>query len=149
MNLSAAVMLVNKAVRPIRVLYDPDTPKSYNPEQLFKTLDDVKVGDMVVVQTGTRHGLTVAKVQEVGFAVDFHKPGEWRWAVKFDNDTFEKILETEKKIVGRVAEAQENKMRAELQQSLGLGTVSFDDLDLMGVAKPSLAAPEPPPAPGT
>lgn len=134
MNLTAAVMLVNEAVKPVRVLYDPDTPKSYQPEQLFKTLDDLKEGDYVVVQTGTRHGFTVAKVVEVGFAVDFEKPGEWRWAVKFDKNSFDKVLDVEKQIVGTVAKARENKARAELRAAMGLGDVSFTDLDLMQAA---------------
>lgn len=148
MNLTAAVMLVNRAVRPVRVLYDPESAKGYNPEQLFKTLDDLKEGDMVVVQTGTRHGLTVAKVVEFDFAVDFEKPGEWRWAVKFDKASFDKVLEVEKQIIGQVAKARENKARAELQAAMGLGDVNFTDMDLMAAAgktSPAIeAAPEVP-----
>lgn len=144
MNLTAAVMLVNKDVKPVRVQYE-ETNKSYNPDQLFKTLDDLKEGDMVVVQTGTRHGFTVAKVVEVGFAVDFEKPGDWRWCVKFDKATFDKVLETEKQIIGRVAKARENKARAELQAAMGLGDVDFTDVNLMSAAGKQPEAIEAPP----
>ena len=141
MNNSAAVMLVNKSIRPVRVEYDPDNYKNNSPTRLFKTLDaSIKKDDLVVVQTHTRHGFTIAKVVEVGFPVDFNNPEPWGWVCqKFDKATFDHVVETESKIVRRVAEIQENKMREELKTAAGLGDVSFDDLDLM--AAPALTPP--------
>jgi len=75
MNLSAAVMLVNKAVRPLKVEYDPDTYKNNTFNKNFKTIDaTLKKGDLVVVETHTRHGFTIGKVTEIDFAVDFNDP---------------------------------------------------------------------------
>lgn len=141
MNLSAAVMLVNKAVRPLRAEYDPDNYKNNSPYKNFKTIDPtLKKGDLVVVETGTRHGFTIAKVTEIDFAVDFNDPTPWHWAAKFDADTFKAILETDEKIRHKVAKIQENKMRQELMAAHGLGDVDFSDLDLMSVGKPAIEA---------
>lgn len=140
MNNTAAVMLVNKAVRPMRVEYDPDTYKNNSPMRNFKTIDpSIAKDDLVIVQTNTRHGFTVAKVIEADFPVDFNDPSPWGWVCqKFDKATFDHVKATEDKIVRRVAEVQENKMRQELMDAAGLGDVSFSDLDLM---TPKLPAP--------
>lgn len=135
MNLTTAIMLVNKGVRPVRVLYDPDNPgKSYNPHQLFKTLDpELKKDDYVIVPTGTRHGFTVAKVVEVGFRVDLSGGiDQFGWVVgKVDTTAYEHILSQEKIVTDRMGEAEENRMRAELSKAMGLEDIKFDDLDVV------------------
>jgi len=148
MNLSSAVMLVEKTIRPVRVEYDPDIAKNNAYNRLYKTLDaTIKVGDLVIVQTSTRHGFTIAKVTEVDFAVDFNAAEQWGWiGGKFDKPAFDTILETEKQIIGRVAKAQENKMRAELVQAMGIGETDFKDLNLLG-ASPAEARPVVQPVP--
>lgn len=147
MNLTTAAMLLNKSIRPVKVEYDPDNYKNNSPHVRFKTIDQtIKKDDLVVVTTGTRHGFTVAKVLEVDFPVDFNSAEQWGWIIeKVNLPQHKAILETESKIVARVGEVQENKMRAELKEAMGLGTVSFDDLDIMSVAQPTLAPPAPAP----
>lgn len=91
MDASKIVFLINDQVKLIRVSYEPhneslgNVPKEANaylkerlvPEAdskkyLFKTLiQDLAVGDYVVVETGTRHGMTVCKVLEIDLDVDF------------------------------------------------------------------------------
>ncbi|WCD44122.1 hypothetical protein Kuura_044 [Caulobacter phage Kuura] len=135
MNLSAAIMLVNKAVRPVRVQYDPEIKYNNNPDKLFKTLDPtIKEGDLVVVPTNTRQGFTVVKVTEAGFAVDFNNNDKWDWiAAKFDKAAYDHVIDTEKQVITRVAQAQEDKARKELKDAMGLGDVSFSDLDIMAL----------------
>ncbi len=163
MNLSASVMLVEDSIRPVRVEYDPDIPKNNNPSKLFKCLDPtVAKGDLVIVTTHTRHKMTVAKVEAIGYEdvpVDFNSAEPWGWVVgPVPSAQHEKILETEKAIIGRVAVANTNKLKSELKAAMGLGNVSFSDLDLKTAgaslpAPPTAAdpAPEPHPAekPGT
>lgn len=155
MNLSASAMLVNKAIRPVRVEYDPDNKYNNNGAmtKFFKCLDPtVAKDDLVVVETTTRHSFTIAKVVEIDFPFDFNDPAPWGWiAQKFNVDAFKKLKETEKLIIGRVAKAQENKMRRELAEAHGLGEVEFDDLELMAPVMPQAGAiehqaktPEPP-----
>lgn len=141
MNLSASIMLVNKAVRPVKVEYDPDTYKNNNPHTRFMTFDpDVKKDDLVIVPTHTRHKFTIAKVTEVDFAVDFHANDEWGWVGgKFDKTQYDEILAQEKTIRDRIAKGQENKMRKELAEAMGLGDVDFTDLDIMKT--PAIPAP--------
>lgn len=150
MNLSASVMLVEDSIRPARVEYDPDTTRNNNPSKFFKCLDaSIKKDDLVIVTTSTRHGMTVAKVVAIGYEdvpVDFESAEPWGWIVgPVPTAQHEAILKTEKSIIGRVSEANANKMKTELKAAMGLGTVSFADLDLTKAsALPSPAAPPKP-----
>lgn len=149
MNLSTAIFLVNKAVRPVRVVYDPDNFKNNNPNKLFKTLDESLVkDDFVIVPTNTRHGFTVAKVEEVGFRVDFHSTEQFAWiAGKLDKAAYDNIIEQEKVVVDRIGNAEENRIRAELAKSMGLAEVDFTDLDVVkGSPSPMLSTPRGTPA---
>lgn len=149
MNLSASIMLVNEAIRPVRVEYDPDVYKNNTQvDNYFMTFDrDLKKDDLVIVPTKTRHKFTVVKVIEIDFAVDFHNSNiEWRWvAGSVDLAQYNSILETDKKVRDRVAKGQENKMRGELKAAMGMERIDFSDVELMG--KPALAAPAAPQAP--
>ena len=133
MNLSTAIFLVNKSVRPVRVTYDPDYPKQNNPDKLFKTLDtQLGKGDYVVVPTNTRHGFTVCKVDEIDFVVNFDTHLQYEWIVgKVDKDAYTSILDQEKVVLDRVAKAEENRKRKELAEALGLADVSLTDLDIV------------------
>lgn len=152
MNLSAAIMLVNPGIRPVKVEYDPDIQRNNNPNKLFKTLDkDLAKDDLVIVPTNTRHGFTIAKVSEIDFPVDFSSSEVWGWiGGKFDKKTYDEVLKIEDNVKHKVAKTQENKMRAELIAAAGLGEVSFDDV--MGSLQPPATAAAgsiaPPPAPG-
>lgn len=134
MNLSSAIMLFDKSVRPVRVEYDPDN--KYNNmgamKMVFKTIDpSIKKDDLVVVETTTRHGYTIAKVLEIDFVVDFNSAVEWGWLAKFDKDAFQGILKVEDGVKQKVAKAQENKMRAEMLETLGMKETDVGDLRSM------------------
>ena len=145
MNLSVAIFLVNKAVRPVRVSYDPDYPKHNNPNAKFKTLDaSIKKDDYVVVPTTTRHGFTVCKVEETDFRVNFDSTEEWLWVVgKVDKDAYDNIKKQEATVVDRIGDAEENRKREELSKALGLGDISLTDLDIVSNASVTLI-PAPP-----
>lgn len=151
MNPTASVMLVEDTIRPCKVEYDPDSAnnnRGASHTHFFKCLDpSIKKDDLVIVTTSTRHGMTVAKVVAIGAAdvpVDFLNSSiHWGWVVgPVPHEQHKRILETEKKIVGRVQEANTNKLKAELKASMGLGAVSFHDLSLTEPAP--LPAPEQP-----
>lgn len=145
MNPTAAVMLVEDSIRPCMVEYDPDNYKNNSDHKFFKCLDPtIKVDDLVIVTTNTRHGMTVAKVKKIGIAdvpVNFEGTDIWGWVVgPVPTDQHKSILETEKSIVSRVQEANTNKLKTELKAAMGLANVSFSDLDLTKTA----AIPAPP-----
>lgn len=153
MNSTAAVMLFEEnGVLPCKVEYDPEGVQNRGASHthFFKCVDPtVKKDDLVIVTTHTRHGFTVAKVVDIGFAdvpVDFDNTAvQWGWvAAKFDQPGFSSILASEKKLVGMVSEANANKMRADLQASMGLNKVSFADVFIKAPA--ALASPHGTPA---
>ena len=150
MNLSAAIMLFDETVRPVRVEYDPDN--KYNNQgamkRLFKTIDaSIKKDDLVVVPTTTRHGFTIAKVTEVDFVVDFSNAEEWDWiAQKFDKLTFDDVVRTESGIKAKVAKAEENKMRTEMLQTLGMKQTDIGSLRSMLNGSAQIEAPVTEPA---
>lgn len=144
MNLSTAIMLVNDTIRAVRVEYDPETSKNNNPYVKFKTLDrTLAVDDLVVVPTHTRHGFTVAKVAEIGFRVDFNSAEQYGMiAGRVDKAAYDLLIEQEKTVVDRIGKAEENRMRAELVKSMGLGEINFTDLDVVrGSALPAPSTP--------
>lgn len=144
MNLSTAIMLVNDSVRAVRVEYDPDNYKNNSPNKLFKTLDpDLKKDDLVIVPTSTRHGFTIAKVTEVGFRPDFNAVEQYSWvAGKLDKGAYDSIIEQEKVVVDRIGDAETNRMKEQLRQSMGLGSINFSDLDVVrGSVTPALSSP--------
>lgn len=145
MNLSTAIFLVNKAVRPVRVSYDPDIKAHNNPDKLFKTLDEsLKKGDMVVVPTNTRHGMTVCKVEEIDFRVNFDTHTQYDWIIgRVDVPAYESIIAQEKQVIDRIGKAEENRKRAELAAALGLAEINLTDLDIIN----STAALPAPPTP--
>ena len=147
MNLSASIMLVDKTVRPVKVEYDPIDTKNNNPMTRFKTINpEIKVGDLVICQTNTRHGFTIVKVIEADFPVDFNSAEQWGWiGDKFDKASFDNVLKIEESVKGRVAKAEENRMREQLKRDMGLADVDFTDL-LIGHS--SAAAPVQPPSEG-
>lgn len=153
MNSTAAVMLFEEnGVLPCKVEYDPEgiQNRGANHTHFFKCVDPaVAKGDLVIVTTHTRHGFTIAKIVEIGFAdvpVDFDDTTvQWGWvAAKFDQPGFAEIMASEKKLVGMVSEANANKMRADLQASMGLNKVSFADVFIKAPA--ALASPHGAPA---
>lgn len=155
MNLSAAVMLFEEnGVRPCKVEYDPDNGynnKGAQHTHFFKCVDpSVKKDDLVIVQTTTRHGFTVAKVTQIGYAdvqVNFDDSTQWLWvAAKFDNDGFKAVLESEKLLTSKVSEANANKLRNDMKAAMGLGQVSLADVFIKApaaIASPHGAAPTP------
>lgn len=144
MNLSTAIFLVNKSVRPVRVEYDPDNAKHNNPDVLFKTLDEtIKVDDFVVVPTRTRVGFTVCKVKEIGFRVNFDTTVQYEWIVaRVDTEAHKRIVAQESVVLNRIGDAEENRKRAELSAALQLSDIDLTDLDVVNA--PKLAAPPAP-----
>ena len=72
MNYSTAIFLINNHARALKVTYEDGA----NPE-IVKTLDQtIKLDDYVVVETDTRHKMTVVKVVETD--VDFDLEEEWQ-----------------------------------------------------------------------
>ena len=79
MNYSMAIFLISNQARAISVTYEADEKAA---KTIFKTLDpSIAVGDYVVVQTDTRHQMTVCKVVETDIEPDFNSIALMKWII--------------------------------------------------------------------
>ncbi len=123
MDSSKIVFLINDQVRLIRVSYDKDEAQPLNAikrDYQFKTLDQtIRVDDLVIVETGTRHGLTVCKVTEVDLDVDFNDGISLKWAfARVNTEEIERIRSSEAEAITAAKRAELKKQRAALREAI-------------------------------
>lgn len=112
------VFLINDMARAVKLEYDPaDNERSWS---LGKTLNqDLKVDDMVIVQSDTRHKMTVARVAEVDVDLDVESSEPIRWIFgSVDTTTRDTLLGQEAEALKTVQEAEKSRKRAALRKSL-------------------------------
>jgi hypothetical protein len=117
MNYTTAIFLINKNVRAVLCNYEPDAPDK---KVMFKTLDPtIKVDDLVIVPTKTRHGMTVSKVVETDVDVDFDSHTPVCWIVtKVDSANHKQTLAQEADAIRIIQSAEKTKKRNELAAAL-------------------------------
>lgn len=115
MNNSMIVFLINDSVRAIKGEYEVDGALT-----MFKTMDpEIRVDDLVVVQSTTRHEMTVVRVKEVDVDVDFDTSAEIKWAVhRIDRAMFDEVLRQEGDAIKAVQQAEKRRKKEELRDSL-------------------------------
>lgn len=115
MKQSLIVFLINDTVRAIKARYEET-----GAETIFKTLDQtIKVDDFAVVQSGTRHGMTVVKVSSVDVDIDLESNVDVSWVVqKIDMANFNVTLDQEARAISAVQAAEKARKRDELRKSL-------------------------------
>lgn len=121
MDPSKIVFLINDKVRLIRVSYDgTQVPGDKGSHYNFKTLDQsLAVDDFVVVETNTRHGLTVCKVIEVDLDVDFDDGQPLKWAFqRVDSAAIELIRAQEGEAMKAAARAELKRKRDQLREGI-------------------------------
>lgn len=144
MNYSTAILLVNKDVRVVGVSYEvhPDG-KGVKPFIPFKTLDKaVRVGDRVAIPTGTRHEMTVGRVEEVDIEIDFDSAVQIGWLVgRVDTGPYEMVLGQEADAIQAIKSAEQRSKREELARKLMADNPSLEGLSIVTATAPALAAP--------
>lgn len=121
MNYSTAIFLMSDAARGINVSYEQDSDgKGVHPYTLFKSLDQsLEKGDYVVVQTDTRHHMTVCRVEEVDVEPDFDRSAEVRWIVgRVELEDFDKLKAQEDAAIDQIKRAEKRSKREELRKKL-------------------------------
>ncbi|GIT90122.1 hypothetical protein JANAI62_03950 [Jannaschia pagri] len=115
MNTSTIVFLINDHARAIEAVYEEGAKV-----ELFKTLDpSIAVDDLIVVQSGTRHKMTVAKVTAVDVNVNFDSPTIVKWAVqRVDTPAFTEILQSESDAISAVQAAERRRKKEELRKTM-------------------------------
>lgn len=117
MNYSKAIFLISDAARAVNVTYEEGDNA---PRTLFKTLDpDIKADDFVVVQTGTRHHMTVCKVVETDIDVDFDNGDDVKWIIgTVHTADFDDLVRQENEAVAKIKSAEKRKRKDELRAAL-------------------------------
>lgn len=120
MNYTSTILLADPSVRAVRGCYSPDEPTSAKRNYIFKTLDkSLKVGDLVVVPTETRHGFTVFKLDAVDLLVDPASDVLLKWVVgRVDLKDYEHTIAEEDRVIQRLRAAEHRKLREEMRKTL-------------------------------
>lgn len=146
MNYSTAVMLINKNIRAVNVVFEPtkDDPNYNITEQrgepqkyTFKTLDkDAKVGDLYNAPKDGRHRFTVVKIVEVDVDVDFDSNIQLKWlASKVDKDAYDRILSEEAVAIEKIKKSEHLHKRQELADKLIKHHNAEGGLDQLAIAQ--------------
>jgi hypothetical protein len=145
MNYTTAAMLVNDNIRAIMCAYDVGTDKVPATSYMFKTLDtSIKVGDLVVVPSDTRHKFTTVKVTDIDVEPDFKSPIQIKWvAAKIDLENYALIHSEEDKMIEAIKASQKLKAKQELKKDLlGLHEEAISNLSITNMGSP-VAIPSP------
>ncbi len=115
MHSSRYVFVISDEARCIKVQYDPNDKSntSFN-----KTMDQsITVDDMVVLETDSRHKMTIGKVIEVDIEPDLESSVRMNWVYqKIDNDAIKSLRDQEAEAVDTVKKLERKKKRRELRQ---------------------------------
>lgn len=128
MNLSTAVLLMNDKCRVIEATYMPDAEgeqrdadgKPRAKRELFKTFDEaIKVGDVLIVPSSTRHKITTVKVTDVDVDWDPDCSTEIKWIIgTVDLAHFEELKALDEKMFKVIKDAEKTDKRNKLREKL-------------------------------
>ena len=100
----------------------------------------IRVGSYVVVPTATRHGLTVCRVEEVDYHVDFDLPEPMKWIVaRVDKGPYEETIRVEEEAIAAVRSAEKKKKSDELRKALILDREALKTLAISTIGDTSEA----------
>lgn len=137
MNRSTTVFLIDNTVKALRARYEEG-----GKEEIFKTFDStIKKDDILVVESGTRHGFTTVKVTETDVTIDIDDSSvNVKWVVaKVDLSSHKAILDQEAIAIDKVRQAEFNKKKRDLIANMA----SPEDAEALRSISinPALAAP--------
>lgn len=115
MDNSRIVFLINDTVRAVMAKYEDGAAA-----EMFKTFDPtLAVGDLAVVESTTRHNMTVVKVTAVEVDVNFDASTPLKWIVqKIDKPAFDVVLAQEGQAVAAVQAAELRRKKEELRRTM-------------------------------
>jgi len=118
MNYSTAVFLINDQVRAVTVSYDPDDKRGG--ETVLKTLDQsIKVDDIVVVPSSTRHKMTTCRVTAVDVDIDLDSSTNVPWVIqRVDTAAFDKYVGQEADAIATIRKAEIRQKREAMKDAI-------------------------------
>lgn len=141
MNYSTAILLINPSCRAIKAIYEPDvTDGLRNKRTLFKTFDpSVKVGDIVMVPSTTRHKVTTVKVTDVDVEWDVHTCEEVKWVIGvIDQAEYISLKSQEEAAINQIKESEKTFERNELKKKM-FAHMSEEQIASLQIAAPKVA----------
>lgn len=113
--------MVNKDLKAVIVSYE-DGGRKQTMKKTF--IQDLKVGEYVLVRTGTRHNATVCRVERINVNVDYSSTEEVGWvASRVDLEEFDRLEKLEEEVLFIIQNAErravEEEMRAKIQAQCG------------------------------
>ena len=115
MDNSTIVFLINDDTRAVMGRYEANGGST-----LFKTMDPtISVGDLCVVESTTRHEMTVVEITAVDVDVNFDTQSNVKWVVqKIDKAKHAELIEQETAAISAVQHAERARKKDELRKSL-------------------------------
>lgn len=120
-NYSNAIFLLHDKARMMLGIFEADAPNAETAKrEPFKTFDPtIKAGDLVVVETGTRHHASVVKIVKADVAPNFHTTELTRWIIsKIDLAAYLKFQQMETEAIEAVKQAELKKERADMKKTM-------------------------------
>lgn len=132
MNYSTAVLLVSEQVKAIGVKFGTSGGSLSGKEYVYKTTEDVELGDLVLVQTDDNiYSYKVVEVTNLDPEVPFEGDRKIKWIVqKVDLTLRETNEEREAEVVEKVMQANKKSKREQLRDML-MASVSDEDKKLL------------------
>ena len=143
MNYSTAIFLINSDVRAVAVSYEVDLEgKGKRPFTTFKTFeDDIVEGDYVVIPTGTRHDMTVARVEEVDVEIDLESSVQMQWIVdRVDTTARNRVEAQEAEAIAKIKSAEKRAKQDQLREKLLADNPDLAGLSIVNAAASALPA---------
>jgi hypothetical protein len=150
LNHSTAIFLINKSVRAVVGIYEAQEKPGDKPvpRTTFKTLDPtIKVGDFVLVPTGTRHLMSVNKIVEVDVEVDLESSVQMAWIISVvDKSEYDHVKRMEDNAISQIRSAEKRKKQDDLRAALLKDNPLLETLSLSDMSAPAATPPSPPPS---
>jgi len=143
MNYSTAILLINPACRAIKAIYEPDPTDENRPRAkrtLFKTFDrSIKVGDIAMVPSTTRHMVTTVKVTDVDVEWDVHTCEEVKWVIGvIDQAEYISLKSQEEAAINQIKESEKTFERNELKKKM-FAHMTEEQIASLQIAAPKVA----------
>ncbi len=125
LNFHTALFLVNTKARGLLIAYEwcdrdgKDVNGKPVKTDLFKTLDQsIKVGDLVLGETQSRHKLCVYKVVEADVEVDLERDFYIPWVIGKVTSNLPELKANEEEMLSAIRRKDKEKKRAELADTM-------------------------------
>ena len=146
-NTNTAIFLVNTKCRGIRLAYEwcdsngKDMKGNSVNTDIFKSMDSaIKVGDLVLGETQSRHKLCVYKVVEVDVEVDLAHSAYIPWICGNVTSDLTALKASEEEMIAAIRRKDKEKARADLAKTMltDYGDV-LQNLSIANAAPPAIA----------